>query len=131
LIDSSTGIFTGSLFNDQELFEAGLHGEMKWPNDGSTIVQKTHHDAINSLDLARMSPGQSNRRKIQAFVKVSELVFGYRGILLIRNPYEALLSYWNFIRTKHHKGLARPADFSTMRKLIIPNKRVFTGIFAE
>ena len=87
-------------------------------NDGSTIVQKTHHDSIVGL----MGPSLNSKRKLQAFIKVSDLVFGYRGVLLIRNPYEALISYWNFMKTKNHKGHAKPTDFSTKSEFNFYNK---------
>jgi len=44
-------------------------------------------------------------------VRISELVFGYRGILLVRNPFDAMLSYWNYVHTKNHKAHA-PMDFN-------------------
>jgi hypothetical protein len=96
LIEGSTGFFTGSVFNDSKIFASGLLGELCSPIDGSTIVQKTHHDAL------RLSSLQSRK----AYVKLTELMFGYRGILLIRNPYDALISYWNFVETRDHRGLA-------------------------
>jgi hypothetical protein len=118
LIESATGIFTGSIFNDKSLYRSELRGEMSPPNDGRTIVQKTHHDSTIGL-LGGLNP-KHGKRKLQAYVKVSELVFGYRGILLIRNPFDALLSYWNFMKTKDHKGHARTADFSTESKYLLP-----------
>ena len=45
--------------------------------------------------------------------------FAGRGILLIRNPYRAMLSAWNH-RTMTHTGLMDPLEFqsSTFRKFI-------------
>ena len=105
LLDGCTGVFTGSIFKDRSLSAAGLLGEDREPNDGSTIVQKTHHDTV-SVDL----------RTRQKFAKLTELMFGYRGILLIRNPYDAIRSHWNFLHTLDHKGHAGPKQFSLRSK---------------
>jgi hypothetical protein len=43
LVESSTGLFTGSVFNDQSIAKAGHYGETVDYLDGSTILQKTHH----------------------------------------------------------------------------------------
>ena len=43
LIESATGVFTGSVFNDQAIASAGHYGERVQHLDGSTILQKTHH----------------------------------------------------------------------------------------
>ncbi|ODM99376.1 WSC domain-containing protein 1 [Orchesella cincta] len=105
MIECASGYFTGSVYDDKELFTAGLLGEFRPPNDGSTIVQKTHHDTIYNMS--------SRQRK--AYIKLSELMFGYRGLLLIRNPYDALVSYWNFINTRGHKWIARRTEFDDFR----------------
>jgi len=104
LLDGCTGVFTGSVFLDRSLSAAGLLGEDRDPNDGSTIVQKTHHDTL-SLDV----------RTRQSYAKLTELMFGYRGILLIRSPYDAIRSHWNFWHTLDHKGHAGPKQFSLRR----------------
>ncbi|CAG7726292.1 unnamed protein product [Allacma fusca] len=104
LLEGSSGIFTGSIFGDEKLYALGLLGESRSPNDGSTIVQKTHHDTISSIS--------KNRRAQLAQTKLTELMFGYRGILLIRNPFDALRSYWNFIHTRDHKAHASQTQFS-------------------
>jgi len=107
MIECASGYFTGSVYDDKELLSAGLLGEFRPANDGSTIVQKTHHDTIYNLS--------SRQRK--AYTKLSELMFGYRGLLLIRNPYDALVSYWNFINTRGHtKWLARRSQFDDFSK---------------
>ena len=41
--EGATGIYTGSVFSDKRIAQAGHHGEMKKYNTGSTILQKTHH----------------------------------------------------------------------------------------
>ncbi|OXA63465.1 uncharacterized protein LOC110845354 [Folsomia candida] len=105
LIECSTGIFTGSVFNDTKIYSMGMLGELRSPSDGSTIVQKTHHDALRF----------TNFKTKQAYVKLTELMFGYRGILLIRNPYDALISYWNFVETRDHRGHAMQDKFNLFK----------------
>ena len=43
IAEGSTGVYTGSVFRDKTIDIAGHHGEMREFQDGSTIVQKTHH----------------------------------------------------------------------------------------
>ena len=93
LLEAATGVFTGSVFNDKSIFKAGHYGETADFMDGTTILQKTHHRAVytkfyHKLDLSW--------RKNQIHI------FGGRAVLVIRNPYEAILSYWNFKQTQSH-----------------------------
>ena len=46
LVETGTGVFTGSVFNDKALTGAGHYGEAVDYLDGSTILQKTHHRLI-------------------------------------------------------------------------------------
>ena len=46
MIEASTGVFTGSIFNDTSILKAGHLGEFRDFLDGSTIMQKTHHHTI-------------------------------------------------------------------------------------
>lgn len=93
------------MYNDSKLFNAGLLGERRPPNDGTTIVQKTHHDTVGNQI---------------GYLKLSELMFGYRGILVIRNPYDALVAYWNFLNNHgvdKHTGVAKRSEFHGKSKL--------------
>ena len=42
VIEAATGIFTGSIWSDPGIMNAGHHGEGRPEEDGSTILQKTH-----------------------------------------------------------------------------------------
>ena len=55
LMEAATGVFTGSVFNDIRLVRAGHHGETRGYNDGSTLLQKTHHNTFykNGLEWRR------------------------------------------------------------------------------
>jgi len=80
MIEGAGGIFTGSRYKDLQIQMYGLWGEVRVWNDGTTIVQKTH-DA---------SPFHVQKD------------FQGRGVLIIRNPYEAILSCHNFMYGGHH-----------------------------
>ena len=81
LLEAATGVFTGSVFNDKTIFKAGHYGETVDFMDGTTILQKTHYTASYKNHINK---------------------FGGRAVLVIRNPYEAILSNWNWIRTQSH-----------------------------
>jgi len=45
-------------------------------------------------------------------------MFSYRGVLLIRNPYDALVAYWNFLNNNSadkHTGIARKSEFDDIK----------------
>ena len=46
-MESGTGVFTGSVFNDKAITGAGHYGEAVHYLDGSTILPKTHHRLMN------------------------------------------------------------------------------------
>lgn len=81
------------------MFYTGFYGEAVPPDCGCTAVQKTHGFALEGLVPA----GLAQRT---AEVKL----FRGRGILLLRNPYEALLSYRNFLYGGH-TGFAPHSQF--------------------
>ena len=43
LIETASGVFTGSVFEDKTILSKGHLGEAVDYRDGSTLVQKTHH----------------------------------------------------------------------------------------
>ena len=43
LVEAATGLFTGSVFNDEMIQAAGHYGETVDFRDGTTLLQKTHH----------------------------------------------------------------------------------------
>ena len=78
----------GSVYKDLQLQLRGYWGEVRDWRDGSTIVQKTH-DASPSL------------------VKEE---FSGRGILIVRNPYDAVMSKFHYLYGGHH-GTASDQHF--------------------
>ncbi|KAK8728143.1 hypothetical protein OTU49_009136 [Cherax quadricarinatus] len=78
LLQIASGIFTGSIYNDQQLYVNGFLGEKDPWNSGTTFTQKTHD----------CSPSHIKK-------------FNSTGILLLRNPYRAILAYHNFLFGGH------------------------------
>ena len=93
LVEAATGVFTGSIFNDKSILRAGHYGEARDYRDGTTILQKTHHRALYVSQYKNYGLAW-RRHHVQQF--------SGRGVLVIRNPYKAILSYWNFKNTKSH-----------------------------
>ncbi|XP_077985953.1 sialate:O-sulfotransferase 1-like [Glandiceps talaboti] len=75
LIEKSSGIYTGSIFRDPELYKGGFLGEYDEWDSGRVIVVKTHTKCY----------GQMKRYPA--------------AILLIRNPYAAIISECNRMLT--------------------------------
>ncbi|XP_038059640.1 WSC domain-containing protein 2-like [Patiria miniata] len=71
LIERATGIYTGSFYNDGDLFKKGFLGEKEKWTKGNTIGVKTHR-----FDEEHVRSFQS-------------------AILIIRNPYKAIISEHN------------------------------------
>ncbi|XP_068082080.1 uncharacterized protein [Anabrus simplex] len=90
LLETASGVFTGSVYTDRQIIIKGFYGEAVPPDCGCTAVQKTH-----GFSLAGLVPIGVGQRAAE--VKL----FRGRGILLVRNPYEALLSYRNFLYGGH------------------------------
>ena len=88
LLEAATGVFTGSIFNDGSIVQAGHYGESRNYNDGSTLLQKTHHSLSEVVYQSGLEWRQKHIRQ-----------FGGRGVLVIRNPYKAIISYYNFKQT--------------------------------
>ncbi|XP_048468622.1 WSC domain-containing protein 1 isoform X2 [Rhincodon typus] len=77
LIEHATGFYTGSYYFDGTLYNKGFKGEKDYWKSGRTICIKTH---------------ESGKREIETFDA---------AILLIRNPYKALMAEFNRKRAGH------------------------------
>lgn len=92
LIELATGFYTGSYYFDGSLYNKGFKGERDHWRSGRTICIKTH---------------ESGRKEIEAFDS---------AVLLIRNPYKALMAEFNrkygghigFASQAHWKGKEWP-----------------------
>ncbi|CAG7722163.1 unnamed protein product [Allacma fusca] len=81
LIEFSTGVFTGSVYMDEDLLAKGFLGEKEAWDSGSTVVQKLH-------------------------LKYSPAYKFPSSILLIREPYPAIISFVHF-KESGHLGFAQ------------------------
>ncbi|KAK4322633.1 hypothetical protein Pmani_006610 [Petrolisthes manimaculis] len=77
LLEASTGIFTGSVFNDSLIYKNGMIGEQAKPDDGRTLVQKIHGRFFKSSELPTVP-----------------------AVLLIRNPAKAIISWFKLRVTR-------------------------------
>ncbi|XP_028852978.1 sialate:O-sulfotransferase 2 [Denticeps clupeoides] len=92
LIELATGLYTGSFYFDGSLYNKGFKGERDHWRSGRTICIKTH---------------ESGKKEIEAFDA---------SILMIRNPYKALMAEFNrkygghigFASQAHWKGKEWP-----------------------
>lgn len=106
LVEGSSGLYTGSVFNDRSILRAGHYGEGRNYLDGSTILQKTHHRSIY-VDKYKAYGLSWRKEQIESF--------GGRAVIVVRNPYKAILSYWNFYNTKSHTSLIDKNSFKTLK----------------
>ncbi|KAJ8044698.1 WSC domain-containing protein 2 [Holothuria leucospilota] len=92
LIEKATGIYTGSVYNDKALLRGGFLGESEDPRSGRVVVIKMH--------------------KVQNIRSIKAELDGI--VLLIRNPYSAIVSDFNrLVAHNTHKGIAPAEAFNT------------------
>lgn len=101
LIEGATGIFTGSMYDDTSLMMKGMYGEWMVYNSGMTVVQKSHGFTTGeAMTLDRSARKGHNH--------LQEL--GYQGVVVIRNPFKALISH-RHLDVGGHTGYAPKAHF--------------------
>ena len=91
LVEAATGVFTGSIYHNEGIINEGLYGEAREYSDGSTLLQKTHH-AMPQSKIFKLEWRLDHIRK-----------FGGRAVLVVRNPYKAIISFYNFYQTGSQK----------------------------
>ncbi|XP_039267205.2 sialate:O-sulfotransferase 2-like [Styela clava] len=89
LIEIATGIYTGSVYKDEVLYEGGMLGEYLPYSSGRTIVVKDHLFELKISPLYTMA------------------------VLLIRNPYDATLAEFVRRKTLNHTGVVDNDIFRT------------------
>ena len=67
-------------------------------SDGSTILQKTHHRALYDVPAYMKYSLQWRTNHIK--------MFEGRAVVIVRNPFKAILSYWNYISTRSQTASA-------------------------
>lgn len=88
LIHMASGYFTGSVYHDGKLVDQGFKGELLPWNDTRTVGVKMH-----TIGIARKLAAASGLPLATTFPKV---------LLLIRNPFRALLSEFNRVNNHRH-----------------------------
>ncbi|CAL4106233.1 unnamed protein product, partial [Meganyctiphanes norvegica] len=96
LLEGATGVFTGSLYADRELYNHGFLGELEDIKSGRTVIQKTHGHAIYQ-QRAHTHLEERNRLTDPNIPTV----------LIIRNPLRAILSFRKFQKAAQDKHLAQ------------------------
>ncbi|KAK8379567.1 hypothetical protein O3P69_019481 [Scylla paramamosain] len=101
LIEGATGIFTGSMYDDTSLMMKGMYGEWLVYNSGMTVVQKSHGFTTGeAMTLDRdIRTGHNHLQEL-----------GYQGVVVIRNPFKALISH-RHLDVGGHTGFAPKAHF--------------------
>merc|ERR1711935_309021 len=98
LIEEYTGYYTGSIYNDNNLYQGGFQGERADWTEGTTIIIKAH-SFVDERNLGD-------------------------AVLLIRSPFDAILAQFNRMagiahtessgdETNHHTGRATMEDFES------------------
>jgi len=101
LIEGSTGYYTGSMYNDISLRKKGMYGEGVPENSRMVMTVKTHgYTTDKGLHVSREEQIKYNHYK-----EVNN-----SAILLIRNPYAALIGH-RHLDQGGHTGLAKQQDF--------------------
>lgn len=102
LVEITSGIYTGSVYNDNRLYTGGFKGERLSPLSGKTIVVKSHLGNGIHTDEEWLPASEMFETKPE------------KCILLIRNPIDAFFSVRAFQKTKNHTGLLDYPDFHSM-----------------
>ncbi|XP_043245494.1 uncharacterized protein LOC122393501 [Amphibalanus amphitrite] len=87
MLELASGVFTGSIYYDMGLYSIGYWGELSSPEEGTTIVQKVHDFGDDQVQR-----------------------FNRTAIVIVRNPYRAVLSFHNYL-FGGHKGMAPSSNY--------------------
>ncbi|KAF2368788.1 Sulfotransferase domain [Trinorchestia longiramus] len=101
LIEGATGIYTGSVYDDSSLSKKGMYGEGVPYDCGMTIMQKTH--GYTTGDGMKVPHEQQ-------LLKNHFMELGCRGLVIIRNPFKALISH-RHLDIGGHTGFAPKSHF--------------------
>ncbi|XP_002742011.1 sialate:O-sulfotransferase 1-like [Saccoglossus kowalevskii] len=92
LLETATGIYTGSVYHDKNLYQGGFLGEMENWQSGTTLIVKRHsHDPTQYLNF-------------------------HSAIMLIRNPYSVILCERNRQVTNSHTEYSSKEDLVKLDK---------------
>ncbi|XP_063853260.1 uncharacterized protein LOC135096008 isoform X2 [Scylla paramamosain] len=95
LAEALTGVFTGSVYHDEMLALRGFWGERESFWQGSTLLQKTH--SLPLLPEAVKQEGSAGSGEFRFLLPEAPR----RVVLLLRNPWECLLSLRHYHAAGH------------------------------
>jgi len=101
LIEGITGYYTGSMYNDVTIRKKGFYGEGVPADAGLVLTIKTHGHTTGK--------GANVARKLQLSYNHHDEV-NHTAILLIRNPYKAIIGHRN-LDSAGHTGFAKQDQF--------------------
>ena len=97
-LEQATGIYTGSVYCDKKLKSKGFAGE--WVVSANVLTVKTHLPNRKLFPRAKYFHDPNKYKDITAV------------ILLVRNPLDSIISYWNFLRSsENHTATTSPKKF--------------------
>ncbi|XP_065574337.1 sialate:O-sulfotransferase 2-like isoform X2 [Artemia franciscana] len=96
LIEASTGVFTGSVYEDRHLYFSGFLGELADWSSGETIVQKTH-DFGEEWKLFLFFQAKNWLSTIMNWVEFSDELFVIHYELLRKEPVPILRNLTKFL----------------------------------
>ncbi|XP_057368665.2 sialate:O-sulfotransferase 1-like [Daphnia carinata] len=116
LIEGVTGIYTGTVYGRAEspIVLTGHHGNTADLDCECTILIKDHDVLLPDFasfptltnNLVKANETKKNRGPIRSFL------YGNRGILLLRNPMDALFTFAHFLGSSgNHTGVVPEKDF--------------------
>jgi len=101
LIEGVTGYYTGSMYNDISIRKKGYYGEGVPADAGIVLTVKTHgHTVGKAVQMDRQEQIKENHHN----------EVNHTAILLIRNPYKAIIGHRN-LDAGGHTGFAKEDQF--------------------
>ncbi|XP_042221308.1 uncharacterized protein LOC121865808 [Homarus americanus] len=113
LLEAATGVFSGSVYNETTLYNNGFLGEKDSPDSGRTLVQSTHAASIY------------DKFPHNLMTRYSQLHPDLPTILLLRDPVQAISSYWKHYVSNKTKGIisSEKGSISSEEKGTISNEK--------
>ena len=110
LLERGSGILTGSYWGDPSLFPV-FHGEIV-SKGRHVLVLKTHYPCQNCFIQSSVNSTHKTFKPISE----SGIIESYQAnIQILRNPYDVILSYFNFIQSnQNHTGYAQEESFRSL-----------------
>ena len=105
LIETATGFYTGSLFNDSALFDKGFKGEILKFTDFKQLIGIKHHSFHGA--------GYINSNNFSNLIRTSK---ESKCLILLRNPYDAYLAEFSRHYSNTHESISKLTDYQFRKK---------------